>query len=121
MYTRDTLVLLRHYLDSSLAKTVIADQLGISRRLVYHLIATGQLDRDLGDDATPRARGSVGIAKVAAVTPLIEARLAAFSALSAVRLFAECRAAGYTGGYSQLTAVVRRLRPARAVEPVVWV
>ncbi len=119
MYTRDTLVLLRHYLDSGLSKTAIADQLGISRRLVYHLIATGQLDRDLGDDVAPRTRGAVGVAKLAAVTPLIEARLAAFPALSAVRLFAECRAAGYTGGYSQLTALVRRLRPARVVEPVV--
>lgn len=55
------------------------------RRLVYHLIATGQLDRDLGEDATPRTRASVGVAKLAAVTPLIEARLAAFPALSAVR------------------------------------
>ena len=83
MYTRDTLVLLRHYLDSGLAKTAIADQLGISRRLVYHLIATGQLDRDLGHDATPRTRASGGIAKLAAVTALIEARLAAFPAFPA--------------------------------------
>lgn len=119
MYTRDTLVLLRHYLDSGLAKTAIADQLGISRRLIYHLIATGQLDRDLGEDVAPRTRTASGVAKLAAVTPLIMTRLAQYPALSAVRLFAECRAAGYTGGYSQLTALVRRLRPVREAEPIV--
>ncbi len=119
MYTRDTLVLLRHYLESGLSKTAIADQLGISRRLIYHLIATGQLDRELGEDATPQTRAAVSVAKLAAVTPLLEARLAIFPALSAVRLFAECRAAGYTGGYSQLTALVRRLRPVREAEPIV--
>jgi hypothetical protein len=43
VYTTETLVLLRHYLESGLSKTAIADQLGICRRLVYHLIATGQL------------------------------------------------------------------------------
>ena len=119
MYTRDTLVLLKHYLASGLSKTAIADQLGISRRLVYHLIATGQLDRELGADAAPRTRGIAGVAKLATVTPLIVARLATYPALSAVRLFAECRAAGYTGGYSQLTALVRRLRPVPEPEAVV--
>jgi transposase len=112
-------VLLKHLLESGLSKTAIADQLGISRRLVYHLIATGQLDRDLGDGAAPRARVTTGEAKLAAVTPLIEERLTMYPALSAVRLFAECRAAGYTGGYSQLTALVRRLRPVPEPEAVV--
>ena len=119
MYTRDTLVLLKHFVDSGLSKTAIADQLGISRRLVHHLIATGQLERDLGEDAAPRLRGTAAVAKLAAVTPLIATRLQTFPALSSVRLFAECRAAGYTGGYSQLTALVRRLRPAPEPEAVV--
>ena len=107
MYTRDTLVLLKHLLESGLAKTAIADQFGISRRLIYQLIATGQLERDLSDDTLPRRRAAAGVAKLAAVTPLIEARLATYPALSAMRLFTECRAAGYGGGYSQLTALVR--------------
>ena len=119
MYNRDSLLLLKHFLESGLSKTAIADQLGISRRLVYHWIATGQLDRDLGEDAVPRTRETIGVAKLAAVTPLIEARLQTYPALSSVRLFAECRAAGYTGGYSQLTALVRRLRPAPEPEAVV--
>jgi len=36
-----------------------------------------------------------------------------------VRLLEEIRAAGYTGGYSQLTALVRQLRPVATPEPVV--
>ena len=119
MYTRDTLVLLKHLLASGLSKTAIADQLGISRRLVHHLIATGQLDRDLGDGAAPRVRTTTGVAKLAAVMPLIEERLTSYPALSAIRLFAECRAAGYAGGYSQLSALVRRLRPVPEPESVV--
>jgi len=49
--------------------------------------------------------------KLGADTPIIETRLASHPALSAVRLLEEIRAAGYTGGYSQLTALVRQLRP----------
>ena len=107
VYTRDTLVLLKHVLASGLSKTAIADQLGISRRLVHHLIATGQLDRDLGDGATPRVRTTTGVAKLAAVTPLIEERLTMYPALSAVRLFAECRAAGYSDQRGRTRASVR--------------
>lgn len=46
-------------------------------------------------------------------------RLAAYPELSVVRLLAEIRAAGYTGGYSQLKAFVRQVRPAPPLEPVV--
>ena len=41
-----------------------------------HLIRTGQLDRDLAAAATERTRRPAGLAKVAAITPLIEARYA---------------------------------------------
>lgn len=47
MYRWDTLVLLKHYLASGLSKTAIARQLGISRRVIYHWLRTGQLDRDV--------------------------------------------------------------------------
>jgi transposase len=50
---------------------------------------------------------------------ILETRLAAYPALSAVRLLEEIRAAGYTGGYSQLTALVRQLRPVAPPEAVV--
>jgi hypothetical protein len=39
---------------------------------------------------------------------IIEARLAAYPQLSAVRLLEEIRAAGYGGSYSQLKAFVRQ-------------
>jgi transposase len=51
--------------------------------------------------------------------PIIEARLAAYPELSAVRLLDEIRAAGYPGGYSQLKAFVQRVRPTPAPEPVI--
>jgi len=44
------------------------------------------------------------------VKPLIHERLAAYPALSAVRLYAECQAAGYTGRYSLLTAYLQTVR-----------
>jgi transposase len=56
-------------------------------------------------------------AKLEPYKPLIQARLTEFPALQATRLFAECRAAGYRGGYSRLCDYVRTLRP--PPEPVV--
>jgi len=47
VYGWDTLVLLKHYLESGLSKAAIARQLGVSRRAIYHWIRTGQLDREL--------------------------------------------------------------------------
>ncbi len=118
MYRRDTLVLLKHYLESGLSKSAIAQQLGISRRLVYQLIATGQLDRDL-DAETPRIRVDRSMSKLDQVKPLIRERLAQYPALSGVRLYAECQAAGYTGRYSLLTAYLATVRPRAAPEPIV--
>jgi len=47
VYGWERLVLLRHLLEEGLPKTEIAARLGVSRRLVYHWIATGQLDQDV--------------------------------------------------------------------------
>ena len=55
MYGWDTLVLLKHYLESGLSKTAIARQLGVSRRVIYHWITTGQLDRQVSETAAPAA------------------------------------------------------------------
>jgi transposase len=111
-------VLLKHYLDSGLSKSAIARQLGVSRRIVHHWIATGQLTRDLSVERPPRQR-TARPTKLAPFLPIIEQRLATYPALSAVRLLAECRAAGYTGGYTQLTEAVARRRPRPEPEPVV--
>lgn len=118
MYGWDTLVLLKHYVESGLSKTAIARQLGVSRRVIYHWIQTGQLDREVSGTAVPRGRASRGT-KLARYQPLIAERLATYPALSAVRLLEECRAAGYAGGYSQLKAYVARVRPRPEPEPII--
>jgi len=118
VYGWDTLVLLKHYLESGLSKTAIARQLGVSRRAIYHWIRTGQLDRELSGAPGPR-RPAPRPTKLDRYQPLIEERLATYPQLSAVRLLEECHAAGYAGGYSQLTAYVARIRPRPAPEPVV--
>lgn len=118
LYGRDTLVLLKHYLDSGISKSAIARQLGISRRLIYHWIETGQLERELSGEPPPRRR-IPRATKLDRYKPLISERLGTYPALSAVRLLEECRAAGYQGGYSQLKAFVASVRPRPEPEPVV--
>ena len=51
MYGREKRVLLREYLQERLTKAALADKLGISRRTIYQWIETGQLDRDLDNEA----------------------------------------------------------------------
>jgi transposase len=105
-------------LDQGLTKTAIAKQLGVSRRLIYHWIQTGQLDRDLDAPVPPRVR-LAGSTKLAPFHPIIATRLDTYPELSAVRLFDEIRAAGYRGGISQLREWVQHVRPRATPEPVV--
>ena len=51
MYGREKRVLLREYLEQGLTKTALAVKLGLSRRTIHHWIETGQLDRDLDNEA----------------------------------------------------------------------
>jgi transposase len=118
VYGWDTLVLLKHYLESGLSKTAIARQPGVSRRAIYHWIRTGQLDRELSGASAARCPAPRAT-KLDRYQPLLQERLATYPALSAVRLLEEGRAAGYAGGYSQLKAYVARIRPRPAPEPVV--
>src|SRR5215203_5396224 len=119
MIGRETRMLLRHYLEQGASKSALARQLGVSRDTVHRWIRAGDLDRDL-DTAPVRYGPRPAVAtKLDAYKPIIEARLTAYPELSAVRLLAEIRAAGYTGGYAQLTAWVRRVRPTAAPDPVV--
>jgi len=119
MIGRETRMLLRHYLEQGASKSALARQLGISRDTMHRWIRAGDLDRDL--DGTPVRYGprSPVATKLDAYTAIIEARLAAYPELSAVRLLDEIRAAGYAGGYTQLKAFVRRVRPTPAAEPVI--
>src|ERR1043166_3999612 len=104
MFGRETRMLLRHYLEQGTSKSALARQLGVSRDTIHRWIRDGELDRDLDTDAVLYGPRRAVPTKLDPYKPIIEARLAAFPALSAVRLLDEIRAAGYTGGYSQLTA-----------------
>jgi transposase len=112
-------MLLRHYLEQGASKSALARQLGVSRDTIHRWIRDGDLDRDL--DATPVRYGprQAVPTKLDAYKAIIETRLAAFPQLSAVRLLAEIRAAGFEGSYTQLKEFVRRVRPVPAPEPVV--
>ncbi len=119
MYGREQRVLLRHYLERGLSKAEVARELGVSRRTVYHWIETGQLDREL-DEAPVRYAARPPVArKVDPFRGIIDARLSEFPKLTATRLFDEIRAAGYAGGYTQVKAYVRRVRPTPPADPVV--
>ena len=111
-------VLLRHYLAQGLTKAVIAERLGINRRTINRWISKGDLDRDV-DATVPRYGPRPAVpTKLDLFKPIIETRLKALPELSAVRLLEEIRAAGYTGGYTQLKEYVRKIRP-RETEAVV--
>jgi transposase len=118
VYGWDTLVVLKDYLDQGLSKTAIAQRLGVSRRLIYHWLETGQLDRDLSAPPGPR-RPAARPTKLDRFHALIRERLQTYPELSAVRLLEECRADGYRGGYSQLKDYVAQVRPQPAPEPIV--
>ncbi len=117
MYGWDSLVLLQHLLDDGLTKTAIAQRLGVSRRVVHHWIATGQLTRDL--DTVPPRQYPPRPTQLGPYQAIIDARLVTYPELSAVRLFDEVRAAGYPGGITQLREYVARVRPRPEPEPVV--
>lgn len=119
MYGREQRVLVRHYLEQGLSKAEVARQLGVSRRTVYHWIETGQLDRELDDAAVRYVPRPPVVRKIDPFRGIIEARLSEFPKLTATRLFAEIRAAGYAGGYTQLKEYVCQVRPAPAADPVV--
>lgn len=119
MFGRETRMLLRHYLEQGTSKSALAQRLGVSRDTIYRWLRAGDLDRDLDTEPVRYGPRPPGPTKLDAYKGIIETRLAAYPQLSAVRLLEEIRAAGYTGGYSQLKAFVRQVRPVPPPEPVV--
>ena len=107
-----TRVLLQHLLDECGGnRREAARRAGVGRTTMYRWIRAGLLDQAV-DVIQARYRSRPPIAtKLDAVKPIIEARLAEYPRLSGTRLFAECRAAGYSGGVTQLRQFVQRLRP----------
>jgi len=112
MYSRETRVLLRHYLEQGVGKTELARRFGVSRRTVYHWIETAQLDRDLDAEPVSYTPRPPVFRKIDPFRGIIEARLQSYPRLTAQRLFEEIAAAGYAGGYTQLKEYVRQIRPA---------
>ena len=97
-------MLLRHYLEQGTSKSALARLVGISRDTVHRWIREGDLDRDLDAAVVCYGPRPPIATKLDAFTPIIEARLAAYPELSAVRLLDEIRSAGYAGGgYTQMT------------------
>lgn len=111
-------VLLRHYVEQGLTKTAIAERLGINRRTIQRWIEAGELDRDLDADPPRYGPRSQVPTKLDAFKGMITTRVQTYPELSAVRLLEEIRAAGYTGGYTQLKEFVREIRPVET-EPLV--
>ncbi len=118
MIGRETRVLLRHYLEQGASKAEVARRLGVSRRTVHRWIASGQLDRELDDEAVRYEPRRQAPSKLDPYKEIIEARLTAYPELSAVRLYREVRSAGYEGGYDQVKRYVREVRPREPAEPV---
>ena len=110
-------VLLRHYLDEGLTVTEISRELGISRQTIYRWINEGELDRDL-EEVRYGPRPPVPT-KLDAYKAIVRERLEEYPELTAVRLLAEIRAAGYPGGYTQLREYVRKVRPRAPADPLV--
>jgi transposase len=119
MFGREPRMQLRHYLDQGTSKSALARKLGVHRDTIHRWIRDGELDRDL--DGAPVRYGPRRAVptKLDAYKAIVETRLAAYPQLSAVRLLAEIRAAGFEGRYTQLKAFVRQVRPAPPPEPVI--
>jgi transposase len=117
MFGRETRMLLRQYLEHGKSKSALARELGVSRDTIHRWIRDGALDRDLDGEPVRYGPRRPVAAKLEAYTAIVEARLASYPQLSAVRLLDEIRAAGYTDGYTQLKAFVQRLRSTPAPAP----
>ena len=112
-------VLLRYYLEQGMKKTELAERFGISRQTVHRWIREGELDRDLNVETVQYGPRPSVPTKLDPYKGIILSRLGEYPELTAVRLFAEIKAAGYCGGYTQVKAYVRMVRPRPPEEPVV--
>ena len=112
MFGRETRMLLRHYLEHGASKSALARELGVSRDTIHRWIRAGELDRDLDDD--PGAvRPAAGRCRRSSTPTRRSSRPASRPIPSCRRCgcSTEIRAAGYAGGYTQLKAFVRQVRP----------
>jgi len=106
MFDSEKRMLVRHYLEQGVTKAEIARRLKIGRRTVYNWMAAGGKLKQgaCEDEYGPRPSRPT---KLDRFKEIIAVRLAVCPQLSAVRLFDEVKAAGYTGGYDQVKRHVR--------------
>ena len=119
MYGEGTRVAFRRRVEAGVSTAGICREFGISRQTAYNWRLADQLG--LAGDAQAGRYGprSPSGSLLDPYKDLIAYRLEEFPQLSAVRLFAEVRAAGYPGGYDLVKRYVREVRPRPAPEPVV--
>lgn len=120
MYGVRERMLLRHLVEQEgRSLSAAAREIGIHRATLHRWIDAGLLDQDIDTIKASYAARPPVPTKLDRVKGLIQERLAEFPALTAQRLLVECRAAGYAGGYTQLSEYVQTLRPAPVSEPIV--
>jgi len=104
MLSKEAVIVLQHYLEEGLSKSAIARKLGVTRRTVQRYAKTGTRASRYG----PRPSRPGPLAPYVAY---LRGRLSDYPELSAVRLLAELRPLGFTGGYTTVKDFVRMHRP----------
>ena len=107
----------RALVQEGMSKTAISRELGIGRRTATRWAAADRVGRN-GEALTYGPRPAVP-SMLDPYKEIVRVRLSAYPELSAVRLFRELRASGYSGGYDVVKRYVRGVRPRPAREPVV--
>ena len=94
-----------------MSRRAIARALGIGRNTVRDILGRQSRRRSGPSSAIARRSSRPRRTKLDAHAAHIQELLTTYPAITAQRVFEELRAKGYEGGYSQVKARVRRLRP----------
>ena len=97
MLSKETVIVMHHYLQQGLSQTAIARKLGVDRRTIYRYRKRGNEELSYG----PRQRRPSQLDPFKAY---IRGRLELFPELSLVRLLQELRDLGYEGGPMSLSS-----------------
>jgi transposase len=118
MHGAFTRMLLHQLLDEAQGdRAEAARRVGVGRSTMYRWIEAGLLDQPIDNIRARYGPRHDATTKLDPFKAILTERLRDYPRLSGIRLLAECRAAGYTGGITQLREHVRGLRP--PPEPIV--